>query len=81
MENVITLAVVDKLNHSPANKDNCIILRTADLGFGDFNFFELYKLYITLLTEGYELRYMEEHTIKVKKTQEVKDTKKVIYFP
>jgi hypothetical protein len=39
------------------------------------------KLYITLLTEGYELRYMEEHTIKVKKTQEVKDTKKVIYFP
>ncbi|KAA6328314.1 hypothetical protein EZS27_022769 [termite gut metagenome] len=71
MENVITLAIIEKLNHSHPDKDNCIILNSFDIKIvNDFNFFEQYQLYITLKAEGYELRYMEKHTIKVKKIKD-----------
>ncbi|KAA6301296.1 MAG: hypothetical protein EZS26_002493 [Candidatus Ordinivivax streblomastigis] len=79
MDNAIILAIIDKLNHSRPDKDNCIILNSFDIKnieiVNDFNFFEQYQLYITLKAEGYELLSMEKHTIKVKKTNNV------IYFP
>ncbi|KAA6336933.1 hypothetical protein EZS27_014942 [termite gut metagenome] len=75
MKNLIILAIIEKLNHSNPDTDNCIILKSNEIQLADdFSFFELYSLYIELLTEGYELILMEKDSIKVRKAQ------KTIYF-
>jgi hypothetical protein len=75
MENLIIIKIIQKLNYSNLDKDKCIVLRTSDLEFGDFNFFAQYNLYIKLMVEGYELIYETRNEIKVKKMVE-----KGIYF-
>jgi hypothetical protein len=75
MKNVITLVIIEKLNHSTPTQDKAIFLKSSDIQLADdFNFFELYGLYIELLTEGYEILLMEKDKIKVLKT------KNTIYF-
>jgi hypothetical protein len=70
IKDVITLAILEKLNHSKFEKDNLITIKSNQIHLAtSINFFLANHLYIILKMNDYEIITMEKDFIKVKKTK------------